>query len=83
MILTAGDRGDCILIKKIIVNSVYNFLLSANHHIIANDNHVIWYQNVPLKVNFFVWRLLCNRLPTKYNLIKRAVISSFSSLRLI
>jgi len=49
--------------KNYTVNSAYNFLLqSANQHIIADDNHVFWHKDVPMKINLFVWGLLLNRL---------------------
>jgi hypothetical protein len=35
---------------------------------------------VPLKVSVMTWRLLRNRLPTKYNLVRRHIISSDASL---
>ncbi|GAU17467.1 hypothetical protein TSUD_340100 [Trifolium subterraneum] len=35
---------------------------------------LIWHPHVPLKVSILVWRLLCDRLPTKLNLITRGVL---------
>ena len=34
----------------------------------------IWNKEVPLKISLFVWCLLCNRLPTTDNLIKRHIL---------
>jgi len=35
---------------------------------------IFWHTKISLKVNLFSWRLLCNCLPTTYNLIKRGVL---------
>jgi len=65
--------------KSDIVNNAYNFLRqSANHHIIVDANLAFWHQDVPLKVNISVWRLLLNHLPTKDNLFKRWVFPATS-----
>ncbi|GAU46442.1 hypothetical protein TSUD_402090 [Trifolium subterraneum] len=37
---------------------------------------LIWHSQVPLKVSILAWRLLCNRLPTKANLVIRGILSS-------
>lgn len=68
------------LFQKVIFSIVFTIFLqqSANHHIIANDSLVFWHQDVPLKVNPFVWHLLLNHLPTKDNSIKRWVILATS-----
>jgi len=60
--------------------SLYNFLTSRDQTF--NDDHtsIIWYKEVPLKVNIFVWRLLHNRLPTTYNLNRRRVLQPNTSL---
>lgn len=34
----------------------------------------VWHKHVPLKVSLFAWRLLCNRLPMKDNLVQRRVL---------
>jgi len=36
---------------------------------------LVWHKQVPLKVSIFVWRLLCDRLPTKANFAIRGVLS--------
>jgi len=71
-----GGCGDCMLIKYLQLVVLIFFLLSGNQQNIADDNNVICRQDVPLKVNFSIRRLLRNRLPTKDNLIKRVVIST-------
>lgn len=35
----------------------------------------VYHKQVPLNVYICVWRLLCNRLPTKNNLVRRYIIS--------
>ncbi|CAJ2674496.1 unnamed protein product [Trifolium pratense] len=41
---------------------------------------LIWHSQVPLKVSIFAWRLLRDRLPTKANLVTRAIVSSEAHL---
>ncbi|XP_045830886.1 uncharacterized protein LOC123922185 [Trifolium pratense] len=41
---------------------------------------LIWHPQVPLKVSIFAWRLLRDRLPTKANLVSRAILSSEAHL---
>lgn len=38
----------------------------------------VWHNQVPSKVSIFVWRLICDSLPTKSNLVIRGIISSES-----
>ncbi|GAU34745.1 hypothetical protein TSUD_17180 [Trifolium subterraneum] len=40
----------------------------------------IWHSQVPLKVSIFVWRLLCDRLPTKANLVTCDILSPADGL---
>ena len=40
----------------------------------------IWNMDVPLKVVLFAWRLFCDRLPTKDNLLRRGVIPNDSRM---
>ena len=57
------------------VRGAYRFLTTATD---LGDRHQvvdIWHQQIPSKVSVFVWRLLCNRLPTKDNLTRRRIIS--------
>jgi len=37
-------------------------------------SNLTWHKDVPLKVTVFAWRLLCERLPTKDNLLRRDII---------
>ena len=61
------------------VNSIikvwyYNLI---KHNLNFNNNIIYaaaWLKQVPLKVLVFVWWLLCNRLPTKDNLLRRRVL---------
>jgi hypothetical protein len=34
----------------------------------------VWHKQIPLKVSIFVWHLLCDRLPTKSNLVAHDII---------
>lgn len=56
--------------SKYNVTSAYNLLTSRDQPLNNDQNTIIWHKKVPLKVNIFVGRLLCNRLPTTENLIK-------------
>lgn len=60
--------------KKYTFNIAYHFLLLANQQNIADDNHVFWHRDVPMKVNLFVWCLLRKHLAKKDNLTNRVVI---------
>jgi hypothetical protein len=41
---------------------------------VAHSNF-IWHRRVPVKVSIMAWCLLCNRLPTKSNMLARGIIS--------
>jgi hypothetical protein len=40
----------------------------------------VWHKNVPLKVSIYAWLLVCNRWPTKDNLVRHGVIPFDSQL---
>jgi hypothetical protein len=80
--LATCDCEDCMLIKNCKhVKNLHLVVLIIFYYQqnIADDNNVIWHWDIHLKFNLFVWRLLRNRLSTKENLIKRAVISTNAS----
>ena len=58
-----------------LVRGVYNLLTSQDSHGVEATLDFIWHQQVPLKVNALAWRLFCNTLPTKDNLVTRNIIS--------
>jgi hypothetical protein len=55
------------------VGGVYHFLTHMLPRALSNHYDFIWNKFVPLKVSFFAWRLLSDRLPTKNNLFLRNV----------
>ncbi|MCI37671.1 70 kDa peptidyl-prolyl isomerase, partial [Trifolium medium] len=58
------------------VRGAYQFLTSQDAVTLDDASGLIWHSQVPLKVSIFAWRLLCDRLPTKINLVTRGIISS-------
>jgi len=54
--------------KTYSVSSAYDYLISMDNNG-ANCNNDAWLKVVPLNVNFFVWWLLLNRIPTNDNLL--------------
>ena len=44
------------------------------------DAKLLWHKDVPLKVVMFIWRLFCDRLPTKNNLIRHDILNNDSCL---
>jgi hypothetical protein len=62
------------LINGYCVKGVYQYLMLSDASLDRGFFDVAWLKQVPLKVSIFVWRLLCNRLPTKDNLIRRRTL---------
>ena len=56
------------------VRYVYHLLTTDDSQELDTTSKFIWHRQVPLKVSLLVWRLLCNRLPTKSNLVARGII---------
>lgn len=72
--MTSGWKGD----------GCNSFSVKSPHDIMSNNigedylKPLKWVKFVPLKVNYFVWQLFKNKIPTSLNMIKRGVqISSF------
>jgi len=65
------------------VRSAYSVLTSESIAASTVVVPTIWHQQVPLKVVLFVWRLFCDRLPTKDNLLRRGVITLDSRLCIV
>ena len=53
---------------KYTVKSSYNHLTSSDVAIDDRCNHILWFKQIPLEVNIYIWRLFLNRLATKINL---------------
>ncbi|XVF30833.1 hypothetical protein REPUB_Repub16aG0092000 [Reevesia pubescens] len=78
MVETSDDR----VIWKLESNGKYS--TKAAYSGLSTDNVVldpllcraIWCKGTPTKVNFLVWRLMLDRLPTKRNLVKRNFFDS-------
>jgi len=56
------------------VRGVYDMLTSQEQPYIHQNMELIWHKQVPLKVSVLAWRLLRDRLPTKFNLADRGII---------
>ena len=71
-----------------ILDPINNYSVKATYHYLTRHDvmaeHIIyaaaWLKQVPLKVLVFVWRLLCNRLPTKDNLLRQRVLQHDDTL---
>lgn len=56
-------------------------LTSQETHSLTAVSNLIWHKDVStLKVSIFALRLLCNRLPTKDNLVRRGILPNDSQL---
>ncbi|MCH79399.1 cysteine-rich receptor-like protein kinase [Trifolium medium] len=58
------------------VRGAYQLLTAQDTVTLDTAAGLIWHPQVPLKVSIFAWRLLRDRLPTKANLVSRAILSS-------
>jgi hypothetical protein len=56
------------------VRDAYQLLTYQDSVIMGAAEDLVWHKQVPLKVSIFVWRLLCDRLPTKTNLVARGIL---------
>nr|ABN08733.1 hypothetical protein MtrDRAFT_AC158497g41v2 [Medicago truncatula] len=65
------------------VREAYRFVASHCDHSDRNIVHNVWHRHIPTKVSLFVWRLLCNRLPTRGNLLRRNIVQPNNSLCVI
>lgn len=57
------------------VQGAYSLLISQVPQVVDYALDLVWHKLVPLKVSVFAWRLICDRLPTRTNLISRRVLS--------
>nr|KYP53060.1 hypothetical protein KK1_025062 [Cajanus cajan] len=63
------------------------YSVKSAYHVIVNDSlfaeiplhRFIWCRLVPYKVSCFVWRVLLDRFPSKFNLVKRHVLINSDS----
>ncbi|GAU51257.1 hypothetical protein TSUD_98780 [Trifolium subterraneum] len=62
------------------VRGAYQILTTQVSATMDDAEKLIWHSQVPLKVSFFVWRLLRDRLPTKANLVTRGILSPTAHL---
>jgi hypothetical protein len=63
------------------VREAYRFVASHDDQSDRNIVDNVWHRHIPTKVSLFVWRLLCNRLPTRGNLLRRNIVQANNSLR--
>jgi len=54
----------------------YHFLTTSGADVHISHVDEVWHKCIPVKVSLFVWRLLCDRLPTKNNLLRRGVLQA-------
>lgn len=58
------------------MRGAYRFLSTSGEPVDMTLVDDVWRKQIPLKVSLFVWRLLCNRLLTKDNLVWQHVLHS-------
>jgi hypothetical protein len=58
------------------VRGAYSSITSSDDMVDRSLVDGVWFKHVPLKVSLFVWRLFCNRIPTKDNLAIRGALYS-------
>jgi len=56
------------------VKGTYHFLTTIDAPLEWGLFDDVWHKQALLKVSIFAWRLLCNRLPTKDNLVRRQIL---------
>jgi len=62
------------------VREAYRFFTNNGTHVDRTLVDDVWHKHIPSKVSLFVWRLLCNRLPTQDNLVRRNVLHAQDSV---
>jgi hypothetical protein len=73
--LPISGCGDMIpVVVNYSVRGAYEILTVHDTQAPADTSDLIWHKQVPLKVSVLACRLLCNRLPTKDNLVRRHII---------
>ena len=58
------------------VRGPYQFIATSDEPPDMTMFDDIWHNNISSNVSLFEWRLLWNRLPTKYNLVRQSVLHS-------
>ena len=66
--------------KRYTVKSAYENLTSVNVDFNVGYNHVLWLKMIPLKFNFFFWRLILNQLPTKDLLVRPHILVLYDNI---
>jgi len=56
------------------VSSAYSYITISGDPVDTSLVDDVWHKQIPSKVSLFAWRLFCNRLPTKDNLVHRRVV---------
>jgi len=56
------------------VRGAYHLLTYQSAPMIDAAGELVWHKQVPLKVSILAWRLLQDRLPTKFNLFRRRIL---------
>ena len=56
------------------VRGAYQLLTYQSAPMIDAAGELVWHKQVPLKVSILAWRLLQDRMPTKFNLFKRRML---------
>jgi len=55
-------------------------LTSDGSNMVNGVSELIWHRHVLLKVSILAWRLFCNKLPTKANLVARGMLGQDAQL---
>jgi hypothetical protein len=78
MLLTDGCGGMSPMVISLFV--VRNILTMLDARNTADISYLVWHKQIPLKVSMLARRFLCDKLPTKDNLMRRHVIPLDASL---
>jgi len=54
----------------------YRFLTSSDDLVAGGANNNVWHKLVPSKVSLFAWRLLQNKIPTRFKLGEKTCAST-------
>ena len=58
------------------VQGAYRFFTTTGDVVDKSLVDDVWHKYIPSKVSLLVWRLLCNHIPTRDNLVRRGVLPS-------
>jgi len=56
------------------VKAAYRYITTTGENTDRSQVADVWVKHIPSKVSIMVWRLLCNRLPTRDNLVHQGIL---------